>query len=137
MNFIAGSVTELIARWLTKNLLVVDILFDNKPISDDEDPQAAPETNSSTLEHSQEAAHVRGSLVAFKLLIELLNCLWFNFIFFFFFSELFTNLSLCLPNSTVISLLISWMNRFPSDSPSKFDFCQFELRLNRICFFYR
>lgn len=68
-----GSVTELVARWLTKNLLPVDILFDSERTGVDDAPEMAPEAESPALENLQEVAHIR---------------------------ELFGYLSLRLPNST-------------------------------------
>jgi len=71
-----GSVTELIARWLTKNWLPVDVLFENKPVDDDADVEAdddddaeadvnedldtsevAVEADKPALESSKEIAH--------------------------------------------------------------------------------
>ena len=74
----------MIARWLTKNLLPVDVLFENKPVDDDADVEAdaddhadaeaeaeadvnedldtsevAVEADKPALESSEETAHIR------------------------------------------------------------------------------
>jgi len=64
-------VTELIARWLTKNLLLVDVLFDNERNNADDAPESAPEADSPTLETSLEAAHIRGTVFTLELLNQL------------------------------------------------------------------
>ena len=61
--------TELVARWLTKNLLPVDILFDSERTGVDDAPEMAPEAESPALENLQEVAHIRGTSFTSKLFI--------------------------------------------------------------------
>lgn len=81
--FYTGSVTELVARWITQNLLEVEILLSRQMGTEDNQstgigdsdvlPDQAPEANKTSLEVSGELGAIQGLLA--KLFDSM--CGWF------------------------------------------------------------
>ena len=70
----SGAVSELVARWLSTNLLEVDVIFDHRAVEEDADSmtdsekitEQVPEADSISLESSEELIILEGKAFFFR-----------------------------------------------------------------------